>query len=500
MTELTVREGVPDSGTAGPSRARAARARAFVRAHWIFLALLAAGAVLRGTAMLGFRWVMWFPDSNDYLSGAVNLNPNLVRPSGYSLFLWLVKPLHSLAAVSLLQHLMGLAVAVMVYVLARKARAPRWLAALATAPVLLDGNQVQLEHMLMSDTLFGFLVMAAVLVLLLRATGRRTLVLAASGGLLLGLATITRSAGLPLLGVAAFVMLVRRTGWRPLVAMAIAGVIPVVAYSAWFAADRGEFTMTRSTGVFLYGRVAPFADCQKMDVPVEQMALCLSSDPKDRSVRDSYIWGPRAPRYRVEATGFTPEGERLAFDFAIRAITHQPGDYAKVTLTDLGRTFRWDHPTFPDRTTYEHYLFGKKTFNPDPQAEPYMRAYDPDYKPTTASDPYASFLGGYQKVAYLPGTVLGLIMVGGLALMVRTRRWEALLPWLIGTVLLVVPAFTAQFDYRYVLPAAPLLCLALVLAVRPKDPDEPEAPDESAEPVEATRPSGRIRRLLASRV
>ncbi|MEV4258577.1 hypothetical protein AB0J52_35930, partial [Spirillospora sp. NPDC049652] len=316
--------------------------------------------------------------------------------------------------------------------------------------------------------------------------------------LLLGLATITRSAGLPLLAVAAFVLLVRRVGWRPMVAMAAAGVIPIVAYSSWFAADRGEFTMTRSTGVFLYGRVAPFADCRKMDVPVEQMALCLSSDPKHRSVRESYIWGPRAPRYRVEATGFTPEGERLAFDFAVRAITHQPGDYAEVALTDLARTFRWDHPAFPDRTTYAHYLFGRRTFNPDPQAEPYVRAYDPGYAPTRATGPYASFLGVYQKVAYLPGTVLGLVMAGGLVLMVRLRRWDGLLPWTIGTVLLVVPSLTAQFDYRYVLPATPLMCLAAVLTARRPAPGEPAAPTRLP-PRLPTRLPGRIGRLLASR-
>ncbi|MFC4910426.1 hypothetical protein [Actinomadura gamaensis] len=472
------------------------------RTHWMFLSLLVAGVLLRATAMLGYRWVMWFPDSEDYLSGAINLNPNLVRPSGYSLFLWLIKPLHSLAAVSLLQHLMGLAVAVMLYLLARRARAPRWLAALATVPVLLDANQVQLEHMMMSDTLFGFLVMAAVLVLLWRGTGHRVLALAGAGGLLLGLATITRSAGLPLLGVAAVVMLIRRTGWRPLLAMLAAGAVPVVAYSAWFGIDHGQFSLTRSTGVFLYGRVAPFADCKKMDVPVEQMPLCLSSDPKHRSVRESYIWGPRAPRYRVEATGFTPEGERLAFDFAVRAITRQPGDYLEVAATDLGRTVRWDHPAFPDRTTYKHYLFGPETFNPDPKAEPYVRAYDPGYKPTVASEPYASFLGGYQKVAYLPGTLLGLIILGAAVFMVRLRRWEVLLPWLIGTVLLVVPTLTAQFDYRYVLPAVPLMCLAFVLAVRPPAPeprDDPPIADEPDTDAEGMRRNGRIGRLLASK-
>ncbi len=37
-------------------------------------------------------------------------------------------------------------------------------------------------------------------------------------------------------------------------------------------------------------------------------------------------------------------------------------------------------------------------------------------------------------------------------------------PWLISVALIVAPAMTAEFDYRYVLTAVPFACLAAALA------------------------------------
>ena len=73
----------------------------------------------------------------------------------------------------------------------------------------------------------------------------------------------------------------------------------------------------------------------------------------------------------------------------------------------------------------------------------------------------------YQRYVWLPGTVYGLILLAGLFGVVR--RWRgggraALLPWLCSVVLIVAPAATAEFDYRYVTTAAPFACLALALA------------------------------------
>ena len=44
---------------------------------------------------------------------------------------------------------------------------------------------------------------------------------------------------------------------------------------------------------------------------------------------------------------------------------------------------------------------------------------------------------------------------------------EALLPWTISLALIVIPAATAEFDYRYVLVAVPFACLAAAIAFSP---------------------------------
>ena len=53
--------------------------------------------------------------------------------------------------------------------------------------------------------------------------------------------------------------------------------------------------------------------------------------------------------------------------------------------------------------------------------------------------------------------------------MLAWRRFggEALLPWTISLALIVIPAATAEFDYRYVLVAVPFACLAAAMAFSP---------------------------------
>src|SRR6185369_3490875 len=91
-----------------------------------------------------------------------------------------------------------------------------------------------------------------------------------------------------------------------------------------------------------------------------------------------------------------------------------------------------------------------------------------------AVGPWDSILRWYQKYFFLRGTMLAVAVLIGLAgVLARWRRWGglALLPWLVGALLIVLPPMTAGFSYRYVLAAIPATCLAagLAFARRPGD-------------------------------
>ena len=116
----------------------------------------------RLVAMIGFQPAVLFRlDTYDYLWGAVHVAPNVVNPSGYSLFLWLLRPFHSIVLVVALQHLLGLGIATLVYALVRRYGLPDWGATLAAAPVLFDPAQILVEQFVMADLLAMALMIGA---------------------------------------------------------------------------------------------------------------------------------------------------------------------------------------------------------------------------------------------------------------------------------------------------------------------------------------------------
>jgi len=442
--------------------------------HRLFLIVAIPAVLLRVDAELGYRWQAWFNDSFEYVQNTVKFNLDPTRASGYSVFLKILQPFHSYAVVTILQHLMGLAVAVMVYALARhRYRAPAWLATLATVPVLYDGFEIQLEHLILSDIPLLFLLVLATTMLLWNPAGPslRTCVLV---GLLLGLADCFRAVGLPLLVVFAVFMIIRRVSWRKVAATIVVCLIPVAGYAGVFDLEHGQLAMSDATGVFLYSRVMTFAECAKMSVPKDELSLCTTVPPDKRPIAQAYIWTSESPLDRFPPSKFSPVPNQLAENFAIRAIEAQPLSYAKAVLDDTWRVFGWKRVIFPNAATYDEYLFGYHSL-PIPawddanlgKYHSYAAAYVHGNPATNVVAPFASIIRGYQRYVWLPGTVYGLILLlgaGGILLDWRRLGGDALLPWTISLALIVIPAATAEFDYRYVLPAVPFACLAAVMA------------------------------------
>ncbi|MQY02961.1 phospholipid carrier-dependent glycosyltransferase [Actinomadura macrotermitis] len=448
--------------------------------HVPFLVALAGALAVRWTAVRGYPGVLWFTgDSYFYIGRAVALAPSLSKSSGYPLLLHLLEPWHSLTLVAVLQHLMGAAVGVMTYALLCRARLPAWAAALVSLPVLYDAYQIELEHLLMAEAVFTFLIAAGVTLLLWRPLGRGEAPpwwIALPAGLLIGYAVLVRSAGAPLVPVVFACLLFRRRGWRPALAFGAAAAVPIAAYATWFHSVYGEYGLTRSDGLFLWGRVAPFANCARIRPPAHEEGLCLGSELRYRNFAPGHlIWRSEAPPRQLFENVLDPQSNATLRDFAIRAIIAQPGDYWNTIMADLDKAFGTERLPLPTDATEKLYHFpaephtfpgGRGWGAPSSTVLSDAMRYEDGFEVSRVVPPYAGRMIAYQRDWYLPGPWLRIVFIVGAAgvLLRRGRRPEVLLVWAAGATLLLFPIASADFDYRYVVPAVPFACLAAGLA------------------------------------
>jgi hypothetical protein len=458
------------------------RVRLALQRHWVFGLALAAAVVLRLLATLAFRPVIWFGgDSASYLATALRLIPDPSRVGGYAALLWVLRPLHSFTAVGVAQHVMGLTAGIGVYALARRYGLPAWAATLASLPVLFDAYQLQLESDIVPDSSFGLLVVAA-LYLMLRNPGERRASRAAPAAFLLGVSAVVWPVGLPLLVVLLVVLVIRRASLVVLMAATLAGVLPVVAYAGWFGAHQHRFGLTTSDGVFLWSRTMSFANCAVIKPPADEAALCPPAGSGPRMAASLYIWDGNSPLLRMPGGRFSPRTNELARDFALRAIAAQPGGYVTAVAHDFAMSFYWNRPVHPDTDIVDRYQFADATtlWVPADMHTPGggtvardQAAYTGGQTAATrAVKPFSSWLVDYQRVVFLPGALLGVILLAALAAMIARRRsGGAGLAWAFALTILVVPPMIADFDLRYVVPAIPAACLAAALAFAPRSGD-----------------------------
>ena len=449
--------------------------RRVLRQHWPLLVVAGCAAALRAVVLLAYRPALIFPDSERYLQYAQQYiaghwSPDWLRTSAYSLLLIPPVLIHNLIVVPFAQHLLGLATAVLIYVVLVHFGSRRWLAALATVPVLFDPLQLDIEQYVLTDVSATFLVTAALVVLVWKR-GEIGQVAPVVAGLLLAVATDIRQSDLIVIIPAAVYLVAAVRPWRRLAVRAsllLAGfLLPVLGYLGWFQATRGQFDFVSYNGEFMYGRIAQFIDCTGVPMPAYERHLCPSQPPAQRNL-DFYMWAPQSPQVTLKA----PPGmskDDIIIDFDRRIIEHQPLAYLKVVADDALYSFSPVRGAGPERYPIWYHQFHpyypvsvgaiatlRTAAHTGPSVEPAL----------------ADFLSGYGRYFYVPGPVLaaGLLLgAAGMAGIGRARRSglrASCLLFTLGTIAAVEPPFIiANFDWRYELPQLSLIPIAAVLGV-----------------------------------
>ena len=235
------------------ARARlAGRCLRLAREHWLLTALLAAGLVLRARAQIAYRPALIYIDSLRYLYHAHGADP-----VGYRVLLRPLLLVGNLDLVAGFQHVVGLAMAVLLYAVLLRRGVPRWLAALATAPVLLDGYQLQIEQTIMPDVMFEACIVAGLAALLWHPRPRTALII--TGGLFLGASATARQVGEIFLLPALAYLLVALPHWRRRLTqgaiLCAAFALPILAYCSVALVVTGHFRLSYTGTNELYGRL-----------------------------------------------------------------------------------------------------------------------------------------------------------------------------------------------------------------------------------------------------
>src|SRR3954471_8405459 len=428
------------------------------------LPVLVLAAGLRVAAAIAYRPALFFPDSWAYLGAAYTEWPvGFIsdRPSGYPLALKALSLLgHNLAVVTTVQHLAGLTTGVLAYTLMVRLGAERWVAAAAAAVILLDAYAIALEQHVMAEAFFGLALMVSVFLAVAARPGAATL---AASGAALAVACTFRAAGLPALAVLALFWW-HAGGWRGAGAALLGFAAPLACYFGLQAAAASPVGLSHASGCFLYGRVAPLAECRHAAVRREGAALCrLTVRAGDRSA-GFFIWNPASPAHQIYGESNNPRADRALRRFAVAVIRDRPFAYGHLVARESSRYFRPGIPLALDGHNAITFPNGHKPFL---SSSPYAVRIRRRYLPGVTGDVHrpAGAFREYQRFARMPNLLLAALTIVALLGMVfgRGRRWETML--LVGASLILIVGATATSHSlaRYAVPAVPLLVCAGVV-------------------------------------
>jgi hypothetical protein len=458
------------------------------RSHWLFTLFFAAGLSLRALAQVAYRPALLYIDSAKYLTGSRS------EPEGYAAGLRLLDPVGGLALVTAAQHVLGLGMAVAGYALLVRRGVPRWLAALAVAPVLLDAYQLQLEQTIMPDVLFEAMITAGLVLLLWRRRPGPGLVGAAAA--VLAAAATVREIGVVMVVPVVFFALLTLPGqltghrWRHRAgAAALAGgcfALPLIGYMAAAYGVTGHFGLGTNGPGPEYGRAAAAADCATLKLPADERALCPSPAlTLALGGVDGLLHNARSPGLTVMVPPGTNR-EKLLASFSLAVLRQQPLRMVAALASDSVRLFALTRDGNPEVANISRWQF--QTFYPTYPPGSTMTGFTQLARENGGGDlvtvrPIATVLRDYQlHGGYTPGPLYAFALAAGLAgsLSGPPRRRTpsrrqlsaadkelagACLLVTLSAVILLVSSDAFEFSWRYQLPAVIMLPMAGALGL-----------------------------------
>jgi len=309
------------------------------------LAVLAAGAIAArlwltvayGPAFVGFN------DSHEYLTAAVRgAFSGLQKPAGYAIYLEFSHLLgFTLALTVLVQHALGLATGILLYLCVARTAAPSWLGLFPAAVVFFGGTGLLLEHSLLADPLFAF-TQALWLYAAMRALDEPRLRWPLLAGIAVGCSFWLKTVGVVGVLIVPPVLLAGARGdrgaRRRAAALAAASALAIVlGYVAVQGIVSGYWGYERQGAWNLYGRVATFVDCAHFAPPSGTRFLCPAEPLSHRNPEAYYQYARTAPavrRYGGPARAPAAANAELQ-RFSLAAIEQQPDRYAASVLRGL---------------------------------------------------------------------------------------------------------------------------------------------------------------------
>ncbi len=462
------------------------------------MALLILGVALRVVAALSW-WPVTPTLEDGYQRFTANPFLDYQHSAGYDLIVAALGHIsRQVAFTVLVQHLTGLVSALLYWAATRRLTGSGWPGLLPAAIVLLDPDQIFLEHSIMSES-WVILAVAVGLYAAVRSaqSARPGWRWALFSGAALAAAVMIRSAAAPLIVVVALALLLYPTapGRRaqrlgaPLTLCATV-IVLLLGFAAANDHFGHRFAISPSPGWYLYGRVAQFADCRDFTPPPGTASLCQRTPPTARPSAYNYMFTPQSPAVR-RFGGFARQ-DALVGGWSRRALEAQSLAFLATAWSYL-RSY-WVPGWLPQRL--------KGSTGLDPQLD--FTFSDALFAPLLRRDLerfYAPFdvhpvhwglqlLHAISRVVRFGATLLfiaTLLTVLGLGLGPRRSRVGVLLFGVGGLSLILIPALLSTYAGRYTVPmAAPMMAgsgIALLeLARRLTRRAGPEAAPRPARP------------------